>query len=362
MLAVFVDDEPGVLNGIERMLMSQRVPWDVYCIADPAEAIELIGRERVDVVVADLKMPGIDGPSLLAEVRRLRPDSVRIVLSAANEPELLRRAFDVAHGMLGKPCPAQLLVEQVERGYRLREMLADEQLRRIALDVGSLPAAPGCYIELTQLLDNPSSGAAAISAVVGRDPALAAKVLQLCNSAYFSSGRPIGDITAGVVRLGFETIRQIVLLTEVYGGIGGSHAEVSRQQTNAALAAAMVPALGADPTLTELGRTAALLAGVGSLLLAGVKGPKTIDPARSPELGAYLLALWNLPIPVIEAVALQHQPMRGGSQFGVVGMTHVATALARGDAVNEEYLTQVGLLKDLARWRAMQEKLRARVG
>jgi HD-like signal output (HDOD) protein len=360
MLAVFVDDEPGVLNGIERMLFAQRVPWDVFCIADPQEAIELIAREPVDVVVADLKMPGMDGPSLLNEVRRLRPDAVRLVLSAANEPDLLRRAFDVAHGFLAKPCPAQLLIDQVERGWRLREMLADESLRRLALDIGSLPAAPARYLELTRLLGDPSSTAQAVASVIGRDPGLAAKVLQLCNSAYFSGSRPIGDIQAAVVRLGFETVRQIVLLTEVYGTSSAPAADVAREQTLAALAAAMVPALGAESPLVEMGRTAALLAGVGRLLL---RGPAAMRHAgRESELAAYLLALWNLPPPVIEAVALQAIPQQAGSRLGATGLCHIATALARGEGLDEAYVEQVDKLRDLPRWRAVMERLRERAG
>jgi len=360
MLVVFVDDEPAVLNGIERMLFSQRVPWDVYCIPDPEEALELIARMPVDVVVADLKMPRIDGAELLGRVRQMHPDAIRIVLSAANEPDLLRRAFHVAHGFLPKPCAAQELVAQVERGYQLRRMLADEDLRRIANDVGTLPSAPGCYLDLTRLLDDPSVEAAAIAKVVGRDPALAAKVLQLCNSAYFSAGRPIADIPAAVVRLGFDTLRQVVLLTEVYGGVGGDVAIIQRSQSTSALAAALVPAFGADQPSTDLARVAALLAGVGDLLLSRRKQPGPTQTGTGPALAAYLLALWNLPMTVVEAVALRDEPAAGGDRFGLAGMTHVATRLALGEGLDEGYLEHVGVLAQVPRWREIRQRIASR--
>jgi HD-like signal output (HDOD) protein len=360
MLVVFVDDEPAVLNGIERMLFSQRVPWDVYCIPDPEEALELISRVAVDVVVADLKMPRIDGAELLGRVRQIHPHAIRIVLSAANEPDLLRRAFHVAHGFLPKPCAAQELVAQVERGHQLRRMLGDDDLRRIANDVGALPAAPGCYLELAGLLDDPAVAATAIAKVVGRDPALAAKVLQLCNSAYFSAGRPIADIPAAVVRLGFDTMRQIVLLTEVYAGVGGEAASIQRCQRRAALAAALVPAFGADPPSTDLARVAALLAGIGDLLLSRRQHPGPIQSGTGPALGAYLLALWNLPMTVVEAVALRDEPAAGGARFGLAGMTHVATRLAQEECLDEAYLQQAGVLPQLPRWREVLQRLASR--
>lgn len=360
MLVVFVDDEPGVLHGIERMLFAQRVPWDVYCIPDPEEAIELIDRTPVDVVVADLKMPKIDGAELLRHVRDRQPQAVRIVLSAANEPELLRRAFDVAHGFLAKPCPAVDLVAQVERGWHLRRMLEDPALRQVANDIGALPPAPGCWLELSRLMADERTDASAVAAVVGRDPGLAAKVLQLCNSAYFSAGRPIADIPSAVVRLGFATVREIVLLTEAYTRFNADAKAVARSQRESALAAGLVPALGLDGPVTEVARTAALLAGIGDTLLARRSMPASEREQVAPAIGAYLLALWNLPPSVVEAVALREWPARAGAALGPVGATHVATRLARGRSPDEDWLEQAGLAAALPRWRAVLERLSER--
>ncbi|MCE3004742.1 MAG: HDOD domain-containing protein [Xanthomonadaceae bacterium] len=360
MLVVFVDDEPGVLHGIERMLLAQRVPWDVFCIPDPQEAIELIDRTPVDVVVADLKMPRIDGAELLRHVRERQPQAVRIVLSAANEPDLLRRAFDVAHGFLAKPCPAADLVAQVERGFDLRRMLDDAELRRIANDLGALPPAPSCWLELNRLMDDDRAEAAAVAKVVGRDPGLAAKVLQLCNSAYYSAGRPIADIQAAVVRLGFGTLREIVLLTEAYTRFNVDARVVARGQRESALASGLVPALGLDAPSTDVARTSALLAGIGDTLLARRSMPAAERETLGPALGAYLLALWNLPPSVVEAVALREAPARAGATLGAVGATHVATRLARGRSPDDDWLEAAGLAAAVPRWRAMLDRLAER--
>lgn len=362
MLVVFVDDDTGILGETERELYRLNVSWTLLCIREPEEALEVVRAQPVDVVVADLNLPRIDGSALLREVRRLRPDAVRIVLSAARDPTLVRRALTVAHGFLARPCAAADLVALIERGRGLAAILGDEALQRLAKDVGTLPPAPRCYFELSALLEDSEASVGSIAAVIRRDPALAAKVLQLSNSAFFSPGRPVADIEAAVTRLGTDNIRQVVLLSEVYGASGTDRATADARQLTAAIASSLVPALGGATEQTELARIAALLGGIGALLLSRLGAGAAADTALEPALGAYLLTLWNLPAPIIEAVAWQHQPARGGGEFGAVAMTHVALALARGGEPDATWLAASGLETRLPDWRRALQRLRDRGG
>ncbi|MFS2044548.1 hypothetical protein ACEN9Z_10970, partial [Stenotrophomonas geniculata] len=70
------------------------------------------------------------------------------------------------------------------------------------------------------------------------------------------------------------------------------------------------------------------------------------------EAGAYLLGLWGLPMPIIEAVAFHLQPQRANTRsFWVTGAVHVALALVNGDPVDEDYLQRAGVLNRLPQWR-----------
>ena len=115
-------------------------------------------------------------------------------------------------------------------------------------------------------------------------------------------------------------------------------------------------------TSSELGATAALLADIG-LLLPGVRDEReaAVEGDARPghaEAGAYLLGLWGLPMPIIEAVAFQLQPGRSNVRsFWVAGAVHVATALAAGTAVDEQYLANVGVLPKLEQWRAIADEM-----
>jgi DNA-binding NtrC family response regulator len=76
---LLVDDEPAVLRAIGRMLSLDG--HDVLKAEDPNVALDILSREKVDVVVADIDMPHMNGVELVAHVRRLYPAVVRILLT-----------------------------------------------------------------------------------------------------------------------------------------------------------------------------------------------------------------------------------------------------------------------------------------
>ena len=78
---LFVDDEPKVLQGLQRMLRSMRNEWGMEFASSGREALEMLERAPYDVIVTDMRMPGMDGVQLLKEVTKRFPLLVRIILS-----------------------------------------------------------------------------------------------------------------------------------------------------------------------------------------------------------------------------------------------------------------------------------------
>jgi DNA-binding NtrC family response regulator len=110
---LFVDDEPRVLRGLERALGGQRDGWDMS-FADGGEAALALCDQPLgfDVVVSDIRMPGIDGVALLREVRHRLPQATRIALTGhADSDEALS---GLVHGFLAKPCDPQELCSVIE--------------------------------------------------------------------------------------------------------------------------------------------------------------------------------------------------------------------------------------------------------
>ncbi len=223
MRVIFVDDEPRVLEGIARMLSMQGKDWQADYATSAELALTRLEAEPADIVVTDLRMPGGDGVQLLQTVQQRWPATLRVILSGQTEPDEVLRSFRVAHQFIAKPCDSRLLVQSLERISALQRLLQSSDLRALVGRIQHLPAAPRVYTQLTQSLGGESASAGDIASLVSQDPGLAAQVLHLVNSAFFSRGRSVTDIRGAVTRLGTNTLRMLVLTTEVFGS--APHAE-----------------------------------------------------------------------------------------------------------------------------------------
>lgn len=82
---MFVDDEPAPLRVLKMGMRSMTGSWDMEFANNGEEALALIGQKKFDVVVTDMRMPGVNGAQLLNHILRLHPQTVRIVLSGYTE-------------------------------------------------------------------------------------------------------------------------------------------------------------------------------------------------------------------------------------------------------------------------------------
>ena len=130
---LFVDDEPKVLEGLRRMLRAYRREWTMEFCEGAEQAMAAMAREHFDVVVTDMRMPGMDGAELLTRVRDQYPDTVRIVLSGQSEQERILRAVGPAHQYLSKPCDPEFLRLTITRASMLNKRLINPQLKTLAV-------------------------------------------------------------------------------------------------------------------------------------------------------------------------------------------------------------------------------------
>jgi CheY-like chemotaxis protein len=112
---LFVDDDEAVLKGLRLVTRGLRARWEMEFVTGGVDALSAMRIRRFDVVVSDLRMPGMDGAALLDRVHAEFPSTVRIVLSGYAEPDVLERARRVAHTMLAKPCAHLELCAAIER-------------------------------------------------------------------------------------------------------------------------------------------------------------------------------------------------------------------------------------------------------
>src|SRR5690606_38019422 len=208
------------------------------------------------------------------------------------------------------------------------------------------------------LIRDPEIGLTRIADELSQDPALVARVLRLCNSAYFSAGREITDVRSAVARLGLQTVHQVVLASETFGHAEGLAVIEREFMQDRALRISRLAAKVLPGSSAEQASTAGLLVEVGRLLPPPQDGSLIPDYAQA---GAYLLGLWGLPMPIVEAVAFHRQPRRmHGTGFWITGALHVAAGLVMGDPLDEAYLHSVGMLGKVPQWQALMEQDLAR--
>jgi HD-like signal output (HDOD) protein/ActR/RegA family two-component response regulator len=394
---LFVDDEPRILDGLKRMLRTQRLEWEMAFAAGGDEALMLMETSPFDVIVSDTRMPGMDGASLLTKVRELYPQVVRIVLSGHTEPSTALRVVPVAHQFLAKPCDASTLRMVVERACHLKDLLSDGSICRTVGALRDLPSLPRTYQALTQALANPEASLQQLGRIVEQDVGLSAKILQLVNSAFFGVAKPIANIEHAVVYLGINTLKNLILSLEIFRVFGPNTTlpgfSLEGLQTHARLVSHIAARLPVPDYLKDMAVAAGMLHDVGKLILtwklpnrakeqlataANEHCPLYVVEEREygfshAEIGAYLLGLWGLPHILAEAVALHHNLNRVPHQgFDLVTAVHAANLLAHElespssaaplemeTDTDHDVLAGLGSKEDLAAWRAMAAEMPA---
>ena len=323
---LFVDDEVAVLDGLCRQLRRQRELWDLRFASSGREALELLAAGPVDVVVTDVRMPDVDGLTLLRTARARHPEVARMVLSGYCEPAEERQVYQVAHRVLPKPCEHKRLVEALEQAVGMRALVSDPVVRALVGGIERLPAVPQVYTQLMSVLDDDRSDAQAVARIIERDSVLVASVLRGANSAAFGVVEPVTRVRDAVAYLGRRLISSMVLgvaMLDRFREAGVPPAFLRLFQARA-MATANVAMRIADRKERDDAYAAGMLHDIGQLvlfvtfgegyqILLGSDDPVVAEVAAlgasHDQVGAYLLGLWGVPVAVVAAVAGHHAPL-----------------------------------------------------
>ena len=112
---LFVDDEPNILRMLTKLVGRARPGWKVEMAENAEEALEKIGPSSHDVIVSDMRMPGMNGAELFERVRDLAPATGRLIMTGHSALEDRERALVLAHDFLAKPCTREDIIGSIER-------------------------------------------------------------------------------------------------------------------------------------------------------------------------------------------------------------------------------------------------------
>ena len=391
---LLVDPGSAVCELLRETMASAGPQWRVEWAAGGEEALRKLTGEPADVVIADEQLAEMDGVTLLTRVRDRHPTAIRMILSQAASSQRPSVAAMVAHRMLAKPCQVTELETAIRRSCDLRTLTGEAEAYRRTMAAAALPSRPGVYMELNQVLSDPNWQPSHISAVVERDVALSAKVLQLANSALFGLTQEVTSVQGAVMYLGVDTIRSLALTAEAFAKLAPRNTDgfsIDEFQDHAMLVARITAAVLPASRVQQEAVTAALLHDIGKLVLVADRGSRWAELNREAvarqlplhdveteregvthaDLGAHLLSLWGLPDGIAEAVAHHHRPVAvEGLELDAVAAVHIANALAHElhppqegtppyQPLDEDLLDRLQIRPQLELWRRLARQLDA---
>jgi HD-like signal output (HDOD) protein len=386
---LFVDDDPFVLKALQRMLHGLRGQWDMEFVAGGVLALARMAQAPFDVIVTDMRMPGMNGAELLNEVMRLHPRTIRIVLSGHADTDLILKCVNSTHQFLSKPCDSQAIKATVQRACVLEDAAENETLKQLVARMTRLPSLPSLYLQIVEELNAPSATIQHIGEIVCQDMAMTAQFLKLANSAFFGLSHTVTSPAEAALYLGLDTIKALVLSIHTFSqfeDLNGCGFNLDALMHHSLRTAGRAREIAKLENSTQITANECFVAGmlhdIGKLLMAAnypkeyerltrlvdqeglsqSAAEKIIFGVNHASVGGYLLGVWGLPVSVVEAIALHHTPQRTTCPaFGALTAVHAANVFEHERAANLHptaddeldgpYLAALGLTHRVAAWR-----------
>ena len=299
MKILFVDDEPLILEGLQNLLRRFRKKWSMSFAVGAEEAFEKLGEQPFDIVITDMRMPGLSGAELLKRVRETHPGTARIMLSGYSEEETILQALPVAHQYMSKPCDPVILQRIIENLVLGIEHLDNPAIAEAANRLGAPLTSAKSLNALQKLLEHPEDAGDAIQRLVASDIGLSARLLQIVSSSFFGRPQVVSDVGQAIHYLGMPMLKRLAHHPQIFNVTLPTHPKAAEQfadvTTTAQRFSQHVAVLLGEGAEGGPGTTAAMLIALGPLALVQMGAALEPDSQLETGLSQFLLQLWGLP-------------------------------------------------------------------
>lgn len=230
-----------------------------------------------------------------------------------------------------------------------------QYIQRISKSLLTLPTLPTLAARLLELVDNPRASAGMLAQLIGQDQVLTARLLKMCNSAYYGLGREVTSIHQAIVLLGFDNVKEISLgvsVIHVFKATRGSDLfDITAFWDHCAAVGIVSRRLARKfcPSLASEAFTAGLLHDIGKVVLLQYLAEEfgsVLQEARESgrelfavekerlgvhhgEVGAWLATRWKLPPNLVEAMRFHHEVEAAPGKKDLVTIVHLANIFCR---------------------------------
>lgn len=326
---LFVDDEPNILNGLQRFFRVRRNEWTMIFAAGGDEALGIL-REKtaespVEMIVTDMRMPGTDGAALLEWISQNQPGIVRIVLSGEADIEATYRIIGRSHRFLAKPCAPETLNAAIDEILTQRSPDFHNWNGQGASFLDNLLIAPQVHEAFDAYLSTQEASVDGAADIIAADPAFSARILQLSNSAYF--GRPLStcSIERSVSAIGIDRLRELSKRNRF-----GKPADISGSKSppiDYSILARTMKIRGSEFTsdreILDTIYATGLLMSLGSIT-------SNVNPRKTSAYASYAATLLGLPQPLTSALKRISQEERPNDEKDFIdGICNAVMAVFR---------------------------------
>ncbi|GEM_PF-533855 len=359
-----------------------------------ASISSLSDSEKPDALFIASSRGSVRASALLEEARRIVPGAVRYLLETPEEGPGEGSNVKSAMGaniLVPQPWGRDEIRAIIDRQLVFDHLVPSREIRAIIGGLRTFPSIPSVYQEVIRELDSPGASAESVAKIISADMAITLKLIQVVNSAYYGLQQRISDPVQAVFHLGLDEVKSLVLGINSFtrfDKIRPYYYSIDRVWKHSLRVASLAKLIASSEGLSrehvDEAYSSGLLHDIGKLALAvnfSEEYSEVIEICRRDnrpahevekellglshaELGGYLLYLWGLPLSIVEAVGLHHEPSAvvgtEGLEVSPLTAVHVAECLNKNPnageiaeenlTLDEKYLEAIGVELNISQW------------
>lgn len=357
---LLVDDEEEILKAIVRLFFD--TDYEVITAESGTEALDILKKQEVNLIISDMRMPDMDGYVLLSKVKALYPETVRIILSGYSEENIILDTLQKNILYMLKPWDNQTLIRKITRLLEASEILKNANLLTQINNISHLPTCIEHYECIMNLIDS-GANLGQISAEIEKDMSISTRILRVANAICY--GMKTGSIKRAVSYVGMENLKRLVSLSSVIDTKSYTRAEgevIENINQHAYLSNRLLHFLyekHLNKRLPDKYDSVGLLHNIGmiiflkyfpdryiDILIKAKKNPqdlitleKEVFSISHDEVGRYVLQWGEFPDYMQEITLFHHRPMDGSMEYKeIIFAVHIVGEYAVGimNKMNEQ--------------------------
>ncbi|NLP33581.1 MAG: HDOD domain-containing protein [Clostridiales bacterium] len=327
---LIVDDEKQILKAMKRLF--SETEYDVLTAENGVEALELLEKTKVDMIICDMKMPIMDGYHLLSRIKKEYPNMIRISLSGYAEETAMYKAtlHNISDYNIFKPWNNKNLLEDIHRIFASHRRLNTTNIHKAIEDIELFKEMPANCKHLLNLIENEDQETLIYE--IEQDTEISNLLMKVASSSIYGA-MPV-SVKQAAIYIGMHNLKCFLYWAAMVIRIGYADQDENligllwkhAYSTNKILLFLYEAFLHKQPPEASLFTGLLLNTGLIALIhehedmyedvfdnssyiledLFSLENEKF--GVTHTDIGAYLLNRWDLPFPIVEAALYHHNP------------------------------------------------------